>query len=148
MMVMVILQSAVNTMPSTEFHIPAVWTYTASWRRPGTPPTCLVHILGSPVAPSTLGLRLGPTLMVIHHSGGENCAANGVFVHLLYRHVQLNVGGPVMTPNGCVHVMVSPAVPSTLGVRLGTTLMVMNHSGVNTLAPMEFSYTHSTVLYS
>ena len=35
---------------------------------PRASPTGFVHILGSPVAPYTLGVRLGMTLMVIHHS--------------------------------------------------------------------------------
>ena len=44
--------------------------------------------------------------------------------------------------------MGSPVVNRTLGVRLGTTLMAMHLSAVNTLGLTEFSYTRCMELYS
>ena len=72
---------------------------------------------------------------------GENSASNGVFVHLLYGPVQLNGGGPRTSPTGCVHILGNLVAPYTLGVRLGTTLMAMHLSAVNTLPSTELLYT-------
>ena len=79
---------------------------------------------------------------------GENSVVNGIFVHLLYGPVQLNGGGPGLSPAACVHILGSPAVPCSLGVRLGTIFMSIHHSPLNTLKSIEFSYTRCTDLYS
>ena len=80
--------------------------------------------------------------------GGEHSAVNGIFVHPMYRPVQLNGSGPRTSPTGSVHILGSPVAPCTLGVRLRITLMAMHHTAVNTLLPTEFSYTHCTDLYT
>ena len=78
----------------------------------------------------------------------EHSAANGVFVHPLYGPVQLNGGGPVTSPTGCVRILGSPVVPCKLGVRFTMMLMVIHNSAVNTLPSTQFFYTPCTDLYS
>ena len=79
---------------------------------------------------------------------GEHFAANGVFVHPLYKPVQVNGGGPSPSPTGCVHNLGSLAVPCSLGVPLGTALMAIHHSALNTLKSTKVLYTRCTDLYS
>ena len=114
---------------------------------PGSSATGCIHILGNSAVPCSLCVRLGTTLMAMHHSV-LNTAANTTFVHPLYGAVKLLGSGPRTFPTGCVHVLGSAGVPSTLGVELRTTLMVIHRLAANTLQSTEFSYTHCTDLYS
>ena len=79
---------------------------------------------------------------------GEHSSINGIFVHQLYGPVQHHGSGPGTPPTYLVHILGSPVAPCTLGIRLGTIIMVMHHSAVNTVPPTEFSYTRCTDLYS
>ena len=112
--------------------------------RPRTFPTGCIHILGIPVAPCTLGVRLEMTLMVIHHSAANTLPPT----EFLYSHVQLNGGRPRTSPTGSVRILGSPVAPCSLGVQFRMTIIVIQISAVNTLPSMEFSYTCCTDLYS
>ena len=68
MTLMVIQNSAVNTAVNGIFVHLLYGPVQHYGGVPGTSPTGNVHILGSPVAPCTLGVRLGMTLMAMHHS--------------------------------------------------------------------------------
>ena len=50
--------------------------------------------------------------------GGEYSAVNGIFVHPLYRPLQLQGGAPRMILTGSVYILGSPVVPYSPGVRL------------------------------
>ena len=100
--------------------------------RPCTSPTGCVRILGSPVAPCTRVVRLRTTLIIMLHMV-VNTAVNEIFVHPLYGHVQLDGGGPCTYPTGSVQILESPVAHCTLGAHLGTTLIVMHYSAVNTV---------------
>ena len=76
----------------------------------------------------------------------EHSAVNEIFVHPLYGAVQLHGGAIRTCPTGCVHIVGSPAEPCTLGVRLGTTVMAMQHWAVNTLPPTELWHTRCAEL--
>ena len=114
---------------------------------PRTCPTGCVRILESPVVPCTLGVRLGTTLIEMHHMV-VNIAINEIYVQPLYGHVQLFVGSPCKSPTGSVHFLRSAVAPCTVGVRIGRIFMPMQHSVVNTLSLTEFLYTCCTALYS
>ena len=112
-----------------------------------TCPTGCVRILESPVVPCTLGVRLGTTLIEMHHTV-VNIAINEIYIQPLYGHVQLFIGGPCKSPTGSVHILGSAVAPCAVGVRLGRIFMPMQHSVVNTLSRTEFLYTCCTALNS
>ena len=79
---------------------------------------------------------------------GEQSAVNGIFVHPLNRPVQLIGSGTCTSHTGSVHIVVSLIAPCTLSVRLGTTLMAMHLSVVNTLPPTKLLYSRCAELKS
>ena len=67
-------------------------------------------------------------------------ALNEIFIQTLYGPAHLQAGGPVTSEKGGIEVLGSPAVPCSLGVRLGTTLMVFHHWAVNNSANGTFEH--------
>ena len=130
---------AVKTLPSTKFsYTSAVWTCRPPWR--WTQHVSHMQYTHPRQSRSALYTRC----MDEHdpHSnvpfGIEHSAVNGIFIHTLYVPLQLHGGSPRTSHTGSLHIIGSPAAHCTLGVWLGTIILVMHHSTVNTLPSTNF----------